>query len=142
MNDEVKRFFDSLNFKSDEFNEKVILNKAKESFEVIIKLPKVVNKSEVNKLFTSAKNGINGEKICHITLKYDEVTIEDLKKYLDIFLEELIKERPSFSPLKDYELTLENDTLELTIYSKVVKSELNKELKRYLNTLKEYGLGT
>lgn len=146
MNDEVKRFFDSLNFKSDEFNdaviEKVILNKAKESFEVIIKLPKVVNKSEVNKLFTSAKNGINGEKICHITLKYDEVTIEDLKKYLDIFLEELIKERPSFSPLKDYELTLENETLELTIYSKVVKSELNKELKRYLNILKEYGLGT
>ena len=40
MNDEVKRFFDSLNFKSDEFNdaviEKVILNKAKESFEVIM----------------------------------------------------------------------------------------------------------
>ena len=70
MNDEVKRFFASINYQSEFFNEatieKVILNKKSGSFEIFVNVPNIIPIAEVNNLFLCAQNGINGQNPCHI----------------------------------------------------------------------------
>ena len=145
MNEEIKRFFTSINYQKNDFNdavvEKVKLSKATESFEVILLVKNVKSYDEVNDLFLCAENGINGEKKCKITLHYEEVTESDIKKYFDIFLLELINSRPSFAPLKDYTLSKSDNGFIVTIYSRIPKGELNRELNKISKKIENYGLG-
>ena len=134
MNEEVKRFFASINYLDNDFDdakvEKVKLNKATESFEVILSIPKVKSKKSIENLFMCAEGGINGEKKCKITLDYEQITDQDVKSYLDEFLLELIELRPSFAPLKDYKLEAINDEYKVTIYSRVPLNEVEREFKK------------
>lgn len=145
MNDEIKRFFKSINYNESDFSDatvkKVKLNTATESFEVILSVPKVKEKKAVENLFMCAEGGINGEKNCRITLLYDSITLDDIKKYIDEFLLDLIDLRPSFAPLKDYKLISLNDDFQIVIYSRVNLSEVEREFKKITNKLSLYGLG-
>ena len=144
MNEEVKRFFASINYLDNDFDdakvEKVKLNKATESFEVILSIPKVKSKKSIENLFMCAEGGINGEKKCKITLDYEQITDQDVKSYLDEFLLELIELRPSFAPLKDYKLEAINDDYKVTIYSRVPLNEVEREFKKITKKLMNYGL--
>ena len=66
MNDEVKRFFDSIGFSGEGFDmsliSKVVLKKDTQSFIVYIKNKEVIPVNAVNQLLLCASNGINGCK--------------------------------------------------------------------------------
>ena len=145
MNDEVKRFLTSINYQDNDFEdaivEKVKLIRSTESFDVILNMPKVKNKEIIDKLFLCAENGINAEKKCHITLHYNEITEEDIKKYINEMINELVALRPSFAPLKDHDLSIENNVVNIKIYSQIAKTEINREFKKVTRKLEEYGLG-
>ena len=99
LNTDLKRFFDSISFSGVGFEEssleKVVLKKKEEKFIVYIKNKDVIDVSNVNQLFWCASNGINGDKPCDVILIYENVTFEDIKTYLDYFIDEIIIRRPS-----------------------------------------------
>jgi 3-methyladenine DNA glycosylase/8-oxoguanine DNA glycosylase len=113
MDAEIERFFNSINFESEEFFaseiDKVKLITASQSFEVVIKNPYVIDKKEMDNLFKACEGGINGEKKCHVVMEYGEVTLDDLTKYIDAMIDELVNLRPSFAPLKDRNLEFDGD---------------------------------
>jgi DNA polymerase-3 subunit alpha (Gram-positive type) len=143
MNDEVKRFFSSINYASDFFNdatiEKVKLCTSTDSFEVVLHSPTIISKNEIDRLFSCAKNGINGQKLCRVCLHYDTITNDDIKKYLDSMIESLCLKRPSFAPLKDYAIEISENNIDITIYSRLVISEVENEFKHIASTLEAYG---
>ena len=99
MKEDLKRFFDSINFYDDEFIDsslnRVVLKKSEDKFYVYISSPKVCSLEVVNRLFLCAKSGINGEKKCQVILEYDDITDEELKEYFDYLLDNAIIKKPS-----------------------------------------------
>ena len=94
MNEEVKRFFASINFIYEENDfknvlvKKVLLNKIKESFKVYLTNDIVLDFYVAEKLIEASKNGING-KACEIILEYDMVSDIDILNYAKILIESL-----------------------------------------------------
>ena len=88
MNDELHRFLKSISYeeKIDDLNgleiEKVLLNRSKETFEVIMKKDTVLPYEVAYALLLASKNGINNKEKCKITLKYDTVNDENFLDYL------------------------------------------------------------
>ncbi len=144
MSQEVKRFFNSIKFSSEKLNDceilKVVLNKKNESFEVYLKSSTVYLKDDVDNLIEASKNGIQGKK-CVVKLIYDFISEDTLKEYINIYIEKLVKERPSFSILKDYEFLVENNNITLTIKNELSKYELDNEAMSISDYLKKYFLG-
>ena len=102
--EELKRFFTSINFAynsdfDDSTIEKVMYLKKDNSYNVYINSPKVLNYEIVNDLFESCKKGINGNLPCKITINYQVVTDDDIKNYLNIYIEKLVFEHPSLMGL-------------------------------------------
>ena len=106
MNDEVKRFFDSINFiyNEDIFKNvsvtKVVLNKVHETFKVYLNSENVLPFDDVVKLYEAEKNGING-KSCKIYLEYSSYDDNDILNYVNILLEKLIDKKPSLMGIKE-----------------------------------------
>ena len=90
MQEKLAKFFDSIGYKDSEgyFNDahisKVVLNKKKESFEVFIENDRPINPLATFELLKASKNGINGEKKCHINFIYNDMDDEDIKKCFGI----------------------------------------------------------
>ena len=145
MNEEVKRFFDSIGFSGKGFAdatiEKVVLKKDTQKFIVYIKNKEVIPVSNVNQLFLCASNGINGTKKCEVRLLYDEVSFEDIKSYLDYFIDEVIIRRPSLIGLKKTDIDIVGDTLYFHVLNEFEKNDLLFESKDLINQIKRYGLG-
>ena len=145
MNEEVKRFFDSIGFSGEGFAdatiEKVVLKKDTQKFIVYIKNKEVIPVSNVNQLFLCASNGINGTKKCEVRLLYDEVSFEDIKSYLDYFIDEVIIRRPSLIGLKKTDIDIVGDTLYFHVLNEFEKNDLLFESKDLINQIKRYGLG-
>ena len=144
MNEEVKRFFDSIGFSGEGFLnstiEKVVLKKDTKSFIVYIKNKEVIPVSNVNQLFLCASNGINGTKKCEVRLLYDEVSFEDIKSYLDYFIDEVIIRRPSLIGLKKTDIDIVGDTLYFHVLNEFEKNDLLFESKDLINQLKHAGV--
>ena len=145
MNDEVKRFFDSIGFSGEGFDmsliSKVVLKKDTQQFIVYIKNTTVIPVNNVNQLFLCASNGINGTKKCEVRLVYDNVTFEDIKACLDYFIDEIIIRRPSLIGLKKTDVDIQDNTLYFHVLNEFEKNDLLFESKGLLNQLKRYGLG-
>ncbi len=143
MNSELKRFFDSINYKNDSFGdskiEKVILNKKLDSFDVFIKLEKIMNIDVVNELFEKKESGIQGKK-CNIYLSAENVTKGDIENYLNIYINNLIIKRPSYSILKEYSLEIENNNITIIIGNQILGAELDFEAKNIEKFLALYGM--
>ena len=109
MNDEVKRFFDSINFIYNEeifknvIVTKVILNKVHETFKVYLRSEDILPFDDVVKLYDAEKNGING-KNCKIYLEYNSYNDNDILNYVNILLEKLIDKKPSLMGIKENEV--------------------------------------
>ena len=145
MNEEVKRFFRSINFLFDEETfknmnvKKVLLNKSTETFKVYLATPVILDFSVAENLFEASKNGING-KPCSIILEYDNFNDEDVLIYAKVLLERLIDKKPSLMGLKDNEICVNDKCISLEVNSKIEELELN-EYKGYLiNELSNFGL--
>ena len=145
MNSELKRFFDSIGFTGEGFNEasvlKVVLKKETQSFIVYLKNKDVIPLNYVNQLFLCASNGINGKNKCEVRLIYDNVSFEDIKAYLDYFIDEVIIRRPSLIGLKKLDVEIMDDTLYFHVLNEFEKNDLLFESKGLINQLNRYGLG-
>ncbi len=147
MTDELKRFFNSIEFITEEkyFStanvEKVIYLKKKDIYEVYLSLEKVLPISIANQLFDCAKKGIKKEKKCIVRLQYKNITNEDLLDYLKNLLDELIEKRPSLINLKEAAITIDDDIITIDVSTKLEELEVKKESKGICTKLFSYGLG-
>ncbi len=147
MTEELRRFFNSINFKPDENDFegasvlKVIYLKQKDIFEVYIDLKHVLPIKIANELFKATLNKINGEKTCTVYLRYSEVSEKDCLMYLKEFIEDLTKKRPSLINLREAPVTLEDEILTIEVSTKLEELEVKKESKGLKSKLMQYGLG-
>ena len=146
MNDELKRFFNSIGFSSTHFDAatitKVVLNKKEQSFEVFINIPNIVDINEINKLFLCAENGINGENKCKININYDSLDLDKIKEYIDYILDEIIIRRPSLIGVKQSQIKIENSDIVFYVTSEFEKVDLLNEGNYLVKKLSNYGLGS
>lgn len=145
MNDELGRFFKSINFSDELFNDaildRVVLKKDEKKFNVYIKNKDVIPIKNVNNLFLCAMNGINGEKKCDCYLKYDNVSEDDIVSYLDYLLDEIIIRRPSLVSVKKSKVEVINDTIYFHVLNEFEKNDLMHEAMNLVMQLERYGLG-
>ena len=145
MNEELNRFFKSISFVDELFNEasldRVVLKKNENKFYVYIKNTNVLPINNINRLFLSALSGINGEKPCEIIMNYDNVTHEDIVSYIDYLIDDIILKRPSLISVKKSNIEVVNDTIYFHVLNDFEKSDLIHEGTDLLNNLKRYGLG-
>lgn len=145
MSDELKRFFTSIGFSGDGFLDakldRVVLKKDKEIFYVYISNKNIVDIDKVNQLFWCASNGINNTKPCEIVLNYENKSIEDIKKYIDYFLDEMILNRPSLLSVKENKVLIQNDTIYFQVLNEFEKKDLLNESNKLKEHLVKYGLG-
>ncbi len=139
MSGELKRFFDAISFETINFDDcevdKVILNKKNDSFEVYLKKQTIILKDEIDRLYESSKNGIKGKK-CKIKLEYTNLTTEDIKIYIDEYLDILIKSKPSLSIIRNYKLEIVDKEIKIIFEGSISKASAKEEenhLKEYLN---------
>ena len=139
MNEELKRFFDSIKFDSSSFNsaeiEKVIYNKRKDSYEVIIKAPEIISYHDIKDLIKACDNKIKGEKNCTVTLKYDDLS--NASVYIDEFLTDFYIDKPSMSKLS---VSVDNKNIIIKVSSIIEKEIIEGDTKKILKTLKSQGL--
>ena len=87
MNEEVSRFFKSISFSDENFNDcildRVVLKKGENKFLVYLKNKDVLPVGSVNRLFLCAMNGINGEKSVEVNISYDNIDNNDVINYLN-----------------------------------------------------------
>ena len=145
MNDEVKRFFESINFSYDEeiFRymkvKKVLLNKIKETFKVYLTNEDVLDFYVAESLIEASKNGING-KPCEIVLEYQNIKETDILSYAKILIENLIHNKPSLMGVKENEITINNNCIFLEVNSKIEELEFNEYKKNIKDELNKLGI--
>ena len=140
MNDEVKRFFDSINYEDDDsfINadiKKVVLNKASDSYEVHLVLPKPTNYLATAKLVKCADKGIKGEKKCKLKFIYETLNDVIVKEVFLNLLDLLIKKRPSLIDIKDSEITVEDGIIIVEVESKIEAEDVKNEAKKIIKEL-------
>ena len=143
--EELKRFFTSINFAynsdfDDSTIEKVMYLKKDNSYNVYISSPKVLNYEIVNDLFESCKKGINGNLPCKITINYQVVTDDDIKNYLNIYIEKLVFEHPSLMGLIGSLTYLKEKVAYFDVTSLNEKNNLLDHLEDINNFLQSYCL--
>ena len=143
--EELKRFFASINFSyRSEFDnssiEKVIFSKKDGTYNVHIIIDKVLDYDIVNTLLECAEKGINGSLTCFITLKYSNVTNEDIKMYIEKYLEILVFEHPSLMGLIGSLSKVENNTLYFDVTSLNEKNNLEFRIDEINDYLAKYFL--
>ncbi len=147
MNDELKRFFNSIEFYPEEkwFANasvlKVIYMKKLDSFEVHIENEKVIPWEIINDLFDCASKGINKEKKCTVKMHYHQIAEEDILSYLHCLIKDLVDQRPSLINLLDAKIVLEDEIITIEVSTKLEELEVKKEGKELAKKLAFYGLG-
>ena len=142
MNDELKRFFDSIKFTSDKFNDaevkKVIYYSSLDQYEVIIISKSIVPKEEVDKLIIASKNKIKGEKTCSIKMEYESFSMEEKRAYAEIILNDFYQDKPSLGKLS---LDINGDTIIIKVNSKMAEDLVVRDFDILNKTLITYGIG-
>ena len=147
MAEDVVRFLDSISFSEDRSLlkdlsiEKVLLHKMTKVFEVILVHPSVLPYSLVSSLFKASENGIKNKEKCQITLKYQEVTEEDILNYVTALIQEWVEKKPSLVGLLENKPVLEEGSVLLQVGNKTEEREVTLLLKTWQNLLRQFGLG-
>ena len=138
----ANKFFKSIDFNKelDVELEKVTLIKSKETFNVHIYSKKFIDPEIISELLSCAEGGINKEKKCIVSLRYDELSDNNILDTFKYILDELINNTPSLLPLKESNITLEDNVIKLEVATKI-DGELIKSNKKYLlDKLSNYGI--
>ena len=145
MNEEVSRFFKSISFSDENFNDcildRVVLKKGENKFLVYLKNKDVLPVGSVNRLFLCAMNGINGEKSVEVNISYDNIDNNDVINYLNYLIDDIIIKRPSLISIKKSNIEVLNSTIYFHVLNDFEKSDLLHESKDILQKLERYGLG-
>ena len=141
LNDELKRFFDSINFTSEEFMDakidKVVYYSSKDEYEVSLLLPNILSKKTVDSLFLAANNKIKGEKKCSIKLIYKDIKQDELLAFVCDIYKDYFKDKPS---LRDLSLACEEKSIIINVTSKIEETLFKNEIKKLNILLEKYGL--
>lgn len=141
MNDELKRFFDSIKFSSDKFNDaevkKVIYYSAQDRYEVIILAKKVIAKEDIDLLIEASKNKIKGEKVCSIKMEYENFSVEEKQTLAEVLLNEFYQDKPSLGHL---ELDYDGMTFIIKVNSKVSEDLIHKDYDALTKLFAVYGI--
>ncbi|MBE6155933.1 MAG: PolC-type DNA polymerase III [Firmicutes bacterium] len=142
MNDELKRFFDSIKFTTDNFMDaevrKVIYYSAKDYYEVIIVSKSIVPIEEVDKLIEATKNKIKGEKACTIKMEYASFDEEEKREYAEALIGSFYRDKPSLGKLS---LEVNVDTIIIKVNSKMAEDLVKQDFEALANLFERYGLG-
>jgi DNA polymerase-3 subunit alpha (Gram-positive type) len=147
MSDELKRFFNSIEFHSEDegFNnceiEKVVYLKQKDIYEVYLNLVNVLPYKVLMELLYQASLGIKKEKKCLIRLSYNNITNDDILNYLKELIKELVEKRPSLVNLNDSNISIDDEIITIEVRSKLEELEVKKEGKGISKKLYSFGLG-
>jgi len=147
MQDDVVRFLNSISFTEDRSAlenieiEKVLYNKTKKIYEVIMKNEKVLPYNVVSSLLLASQNGINNKGKCIITLKYAEITKEDVLKNIEEILKIYRIKKPSLGSVFDTLPTIDDEIITFEVANKTEEQELKKEFKSIQKELFLLGLG-
>ena len=146
MQEKLVKFFKSIEFEdtNEDFCEasisRVVLNKKKESFEVFIENDRPINPLATFELLKASKNGINGEKKCHINFIYNDMDDEDILEAFKVLLGDLIIKRPSLVSLENKNISIDDDFIIIELDSKSEEYDmLQKEIKGLVEGLVELG---
>ena len=139
---EAMKFLKSIDFNKqlDIEIESVTLIKSSETFNVHIYSKNFIEPEIVNELLDCANNGINKEKKCIISLRYDDISDEDILKTFTYILNKLIDNTPSLSSLSEANITFEDNEITLDVSTKVDVELVNTNKKYLINELKKYGI--
>ena len=144
--DELKRFFDSINFTyTDDFKDtiisKVVLNRTTKIYNVYLSSKNVLNYDLVNELFRCSKKGIKGIDKCYIELVYENILDSDLEVYIKNILNSIVFEHPSLMGLENSFKSVNDNIITLEVGNDSEKNTLQTYNKKMLLELKNYGLG-
>lgn len=145
MNEELVRFFNSLNFvdKNNFFKDtlvsKVVIKKKSNSFEVFLSSPSHIDPEAVSKLLQKATKGINGKNKVNVNLMITDVNSDLVMTTFKFILAKLIKKRPSLSCLMDNNITIKDQVITLEVESKVEEKLIVEEKAKLLALLTQYG---
>ena len=120
--------------------ESVTLIKSTETFNVHIYSKDFIEPEIVNELLECAKKGINKEKKCIITLRYDEVNENNILKTFNYLLDKMIEKSPSLSTLKEANIKIEDSEIVLDVATKVDVDLIISNKKDIINELGKYGI--
>ncbi len=121
--------------------EKVVVITQKNTIEVYLTNKTVLPYENLITLKQKAYQKNDKLKQFSLHFNYQKVTNEDVITYTKKYLDELIKKKPSLSGLKEQELTLNDDLIQIEVASHQEEKELNKEIKNFQTKLFEDGLG-
>ena len=143
MNEDLARFFKSIDFESDKFDaanlDKVVYRKNDDIFVVYIKNNSVIDIDTINNLMFKSSMGINGSKKCLIELSYDEITEEDIINYINYLTDEIIIKRPSLIDIKKSNITFDHNIVSFFVANEFIKNDLLNEVNHLKEELSKYG---
>ena len=144
--EELKRFLSSINFEyidelKDTYIEKVVLNKETLVYNVYLRSKNVLNYDLVIDLFNASKRGINNKDKCYIELLYDNITSDDVEKYIKCILNAIVFEHPSLMSIDNSFKNIDNNIITLEVGSINEEKGLSKYKKRIEEDLYNFGLG-
>lgn len=145
MKEDVKRFIESISYVGEiealeniEI-EKVLLNRVKQTFEVIMVQNKPLPFSVAEALLLASKNGIHNKEKCFITLKYQTITPEDTVGYLKEILQLKKIKKPSLGSILENTPEITENTIIFEVANKTEEQNLKGEFESIQAELKMYG---
>ncbi len=145
MQDDVVRFLDSISYEGERDSfidleiEKVLLNKAKKFFEVIMVRPKPLPYQASSELLLASKNGIHGKEKCIITLKYNEIMAQDILDYLTEILKIYKRKKPSLGSVLSNLPKVSDKGITFEVGNIAEEEELKKEFYYMEEEMELYG---
>lgn len=141
MDNEVQRFFDSINFSSDAFIgttvKKVIFNRASKVYNVVLTCPNIIDKQSVDALFLACKNKIKGKSDCFVTLEYENMDEDILNVYLNELITSFYIDKPSLSKIH---IAYEDGVAKIITHFSIESNIIEYDLPKIKNLFKMYGL--
>ena len=140
MDKALERFFNKIGFTETEaFSstkvEKVVVNQAKETWDVYLKSDIVLPALPVQNLMELAKKGLEDVSKINIIFNYNQVLAQDVLSYLLFYIDVLTKKNPSLVSLIDNEITIDGDLIRIEVVSKIEADLVNDHSKKIIKWL-------
>ena len=91
-------------------------------------------------MFLCSSRGINGKEKCNITLSYDNISNEDIMTVYNYLLDEIIIKKPSLVGVKNSNVEIIDNVININVMNDFEKDDLVKEKKNFLKNLNKYGI--
>ncbi len=144
MNGELKRFLNKINYENiDIFNGakvlKVTVNSSKDTMTVHIENEVPIESEYIDKLFNCVSNGIDGVTKLVVKISYNNITDNDILNCFKYLFNKIIMTRPSLEGIKEEDITINNNIINIDVTSKLEVSNIKEEKEKLIKSLKHFG---